>query len=360
MDQRRRRITISDIAEQAGVSIAGVSYALNGRRGVSDDTRQRVLRVAAELGWSPTSAARSLAGADTETIGLVLARDPRLLGTESYFMQFVAGVETVLADRGYGLLLQVVTTNDDDVATMNKWRASRRVDGVLLVDLLEEDGRIELSTREGALPAVVVADRSIAGPLASVWTDDASSMRDAVDYLAGLGHTGIVRVTGFEGFAYTSIRDAAFVEAMSSRGLTPAILRTDYTPDAGAQVTRQALAGASPPSALIFDNDVMAVAALGIAAEMGLRVPDDLSVIAWDDSPLCEYVYPKLTAVGHDVMALGAHAASRLLEVIAGAPPASHQDATPRLRVRASTGPAPIRRAIGTADREPYTNGPRA
>ena len=338
-----RRITISDIAEAAGVSIAGVSYALNGRKGVSDDTRQRVVRIAAELGWSPTSAARSLAGADTETIGLVLARDPRVLGVESYYMQFLFGVETVLAEKDYGLLLQVVSSADDDIATLTKWRSSRRVDGVLLVDVGADDPRVELSQRPGALPAVVVGDPSVAGPLASVWTDDAASMTEAVDYLAGLGHRSITRVTGFSGFAYTAIRDDAFSTAMATRGLRADIVRTDYTPEAGAQATRQALTGASPATALIFDNDVMAVAALGIAAELGLSVPRDLSVIAWDDSPLCEYVYPKLTALSHDVMAFGAHAAGRLLDLIEGAEPAAHQDATPRLRVRSSTGPAPAR-----------------
>ncbi|WP_116284410.1 LacI family DNA-binding transcriptional regulator [Subtercola boreus] len=164
-------------------------------------------------------------------------------------------------------------------------------------------------------------------------------MREAVDYLADLGHTVIARVSGFEGFSYTVIRDATFIKAMTARGLRPTVIRTNYSPDAGAQATRRALSSADPPSALIFDNDIMAVAALGVAAQLGLRVPGDLSLVAWDDSSLCGYVHPKLTALSHDVSALGAHAASRLLDVIGGTPPAAHQDVTPRLLVRASTGP---------------------
>ncbi|WP_253259875.1 hypothetical protein [Subtercola boreus] len=109
-------------------------------------------------GGRPTSVARSLAGAGTETIGLVLARDPQVISTESYYLQFLVGVETVLSEKGYGLLLQVVATNADDIVTMEKWRASRRVDGLLLMDVLVEDARVKLSSHRGTLAAVVVAD----------------------------------------------------------------------------------------------------------------------------------------------------------------------------------------------------------
>ena len=91
------RVTISDIAERAGVSIGAVSFALNGRKGVSDETRERVLRVADELGWAPSNAARALAEARTETFGLVLARDPHNLGVESFYMEFFAGLEIELS-----------------------------------------------------------------------------------------------------------------------------------------------------------------------------------------------------------------------------------------------------------------------
>lgn len=334
-----RRVTISDIAERAGVSIGAVSFALNGRKGVSEATRERVLRVADELGWAPSNAARSLAEAKTETFGLVLARDPHNLGVESFYMEFFAGLEIELSKRGYSLLLQVVPTVDDEIETLRKWRRTRRVDGVILTDLTLDDPRVSLLA-EWQLPAVVVGDPSVAGGLTNVWTDDATSMREAVRHLAELGHRRIARVSGLEQLAHTRIRDDAYRAEVAARGLEPMLVRTDFTPEQGAGATHEVLDAAHPPTALIYDNDVMAVAGLAVAMERGLTVPDDLSIVAWDDSVLCRHTFPQLTALTHDVVAFGSHVARRLFAVIEGADPGSHLDSAPALRVRGSTGPA--------------------
>lgn len=332
------RVTISDIADRAGVSIGAVSFALNGRKGVSDETRERVIRVADELGWAPASAAKSLAGAKTETFGLVLARDAQNLGVESFYMQFLAGMEAELAQRSYGLLLQVVPSVEEELNTIRKWRNARRVDGVVLVDVRIDDPRVDFLAHSDFIPTVVVGDPGVAGGLTSVWTDDAASMREAVQHLATLGHRKIARVSGLDYFAHTRIRDEAFVEEAALLGIDAEILRTDYAPESGARVTKESLLSQSRPTAFIYDNDVMAVAGLSVAMELGLSVPDDVSVIAWDDSVLCEHTFPKLTALSHDVVAFGAHVARRLFDVVDGAPVASFLDSTPRLRVRGSTG----------------------
>lgn len=339
-DKPARRVTISDIAERAGVSIGAVSFALNGRKGVSAETRQRVLQVAEDLHWAPGSAARSLAEAKTDTYGLVLARDPQTLGMEAFYMRFLAGVEAELAVRSQGLLLQVVDSAAADLRTLKRWHAARRVDGVLLVDVVVDDRRVAWCSGPDALPAVVVADPSVAGALSCVWTDDATSMRAAVTHLAGLGHRRIARVAGVRAYAHTRIRDSAFLAVTHELGLEAQLLRSDYGAESGRRATRKALRSPRPPSALIYDNDLMAVTALGVAAELGLAVPDDLSIIAWDDSVICEHTLPTLTALNHDVLAFGLHAARRLADVIAGAPPAHHLVSTPQLVVRDSTGPA--------------------
>lgn len=335
------RVTINDIAKRAGVSIGAVSFALNGRKGVSSETRERVIRVADELGWAPSSAARSLAEAKTNTFGFVLARNPRTLGVESFYMQFIAGIEVELQERGYGLLLQVVPSLDDELETLAAWSASRHVDGVFVVDVEVGDPRIELLSKPGALPALVVGDPSMAGDLTSVWTDDATSMRESLRYLSTLGHRRIVRVSGLSSLAHTAIRDAAFTDEVARLGIDGTIVSTDYTVNEGAAATRRVLASQDRPTALVFDNDVMALAGLGVANEMGLNVPDDVSIVAWDDSTVCQYTYPKLTALSHDVVAFGSHAARRLFGVLAGAPSEAHLDSTPTLTPRGSTGRAP-------------------
>ena len=335
------RVTIEDIAARAGVSIGAVSFALNGRKGVSEKTRARILRVADELGWAPAGAARSLAESKTNTFGLVLARDPRSLGVESFYMQFFAGIETELAVRGYGLLLQVVPDLDRELETLRLWRNGRRVDGVMLVDVRLDDPRVAYLAEHPGLPTVVVGDPRFAGAHTSVWTDDATGAREAVRYLASLGHRRIARVAGMADLAHTRIRDEAFIEEMSAIGGHGAVLRTDYSPEQGVELTRSALESDDAPTAFIYDNDIMAVAALGAVAQLGLRVPDDVSIIAWDDSVLCRHTVPTLTALSHDVVAFGAHVARRLFDVVEGVEPAAYLDSTPELRVRGSTGAPP-------------------
>ncbi|MGN8026326.1 LacI family DNA-binding transcriptional regulator [Microbacterium sp. 22242] len=342
--QAKRAVTVDDIAARAGVSSAAVSFALNGRKGVSETTRARILAIADELGWAPTSAARALAGAKTHTIGLALARDPGNLGVESFYMQFLAGIESELSLRDYGLLLQIVPDIAQELKTLRTWRNARRVDGVIVTDVREEDPRIAYLEKNPGFPAIVVGHPSVAGGLASVGTDDAAAARQAVQHLVGLGHRRIARVTGLVDLAHTQLRTEAFLDEMRALGADPIVLNTDFTAGQGVAVTRAALAAPHAPTALIYDNDIMAVAALSAVAQLGIRVPDDLSIIAWDDSVLCQHTYPQLTSLSHDVVSFGAHVARRLFQVIDEGSAGAFLDATPALAPRGSTGPAPAAR----------------
>jgi DNA-binding LacI/PurR family transcriptional regulator len=337
----RSRVTISDIADEAGVSISAVSFALNGRKGVSAETRDRVLRVADELGWAPSSAARSLSGARTETIGLVLARESRTLGVEPFYMQFIAGIESELAPRGNALLLQVVPDIHTELKAYRKWRAARRVDGIVLVDPRIDDPRVALLSQPDALPAVVVGDSALARDLPSVWTDDDGATRESLRYLHALGHRRVARIAGREEFGHTHIRDRAFDDEAAKLGIEGTTVRTDYMPESGAAATRRMLTNGRPPTAVVYDNDVMALAGLAVAAELGVPVPAELSIIAWDDSALCQATFPRLTALSHDVVSYGAHVARRLFDRIDGTAGGSFRDSTPTLKPRGTTARAP-------------------
>lgn len=337
-----QRITIADIARDAGVSTGAVSYALNGRPGVSDVTRRRILEIAENLGWEPNQAARALSGGGAEAIGLVLARSPETLGFESFYMQFIAGIEQVLSIRSFALLLQVVPNLDAEMSTYRRWRAAGRVDGVVVVDPRNDDPRLSLFAGSDALPAVVVGNPELVSGLTTVWTDDAAAVRESVRYLFALGHRRIGRVSGVAAYGHVHIRDIAFGEEVAARGGHSVISRADFTPEQGAAATRSLLTASEPVTAILFDNDVMALTGLSVAHELGLRVPQDLSIIAWDDSPLCEAAFPQLTALSHDVTAYGAHVARRLFDRIGGAAPQPFVDATPVLRVRGSTGLARV------------------
>lgn len=353
-----RRPTIKDIARQAGVSESAVSFALNNRPGVSQDTRARIRRVAEELGWQPNSAARALSGERSGAVGLVLARPAHTLGVESFFLQLVSGIQEVLAAGRIALLFQVVEDLDAECAVYRRWWAERRVDGVVVVDPRTDDPRPAL-LEQLALPAVTVGETgpasaspgSSASPaaaapvaLSAVRADDAGAMAQVLDHLHGLGHRRIAHVAGLPGLAHTDRRIGSLRAEAERLGLGPGQVRsvtTDYSDAEGAEATRRLLAEPEPPTAIVYDNDVMAVAGVAVASELGIPVPGGLSVVAWDDSALCRVTRPRLTALVRDTAGFGRLAAEELLALLAGGPPRSRESERPRLEPRESTAPPP-------------------
>ncbi|MFE2071460.1 LacI family DNA-binding transcriptional regulator [Streptomyces misionensis] len=337
-----RRPTMKDIARRAGVSESAVSFALNGRPGVSDVTRERVRRVAEQLGWRPSTAARALSGEGAATVGLVLARPADTLGVDSFFLQLVSGIQEVLAERHLGLLFQVVEDVPDECAVYRRWWAEHRVDGVLVVDPRTDDPRPALLDELG-LPAVVIGgapDERHPG-LSTVWADDAGAMASVVDGLYALGHRRIVHIAGLAGLAHTERRIRTLRAEARRRGLTGVeSITTDYSDAEGAAATRRVLGSSAPPTALIYDNDVMALAGVATATELGFSVPADVSVVAWEDSALCRMVKPWLSALSRDSVEFGRTAARELTALLDGGPAGTVRVPVPRLIERDSTGRA--------------------
>lgn len=334
-----KRPTIADIAHRAGVSKVAVSYALNGQPGVSEATRKRIIAIAEEIGFRPNSAARALTGAAAQAVGLVLSRPARTLGLEPFFMELISGVEAVLSAHSYALTLQVVADPLDEILLYKRWWGERRIDGVLVCDLRDNDPRVP-ALEELTLPAVVIGGPGHVGRLANIWSDDAAAVVETVEYLHALGHRRIARVGGMPQFLHTRIRTDAFNDVSARLGLTKATsVVSDYSGEDGARVTRRLLSTAHRPTAIIYDNDVMAIAGLGVVQEMGLSVPGDISIVAWDDSVLCRLVHPPLTALQRDIPAYGAHAATILLSIIDGRVAGEVQDPTAQLAPRGSTAP---------------------
>jgi DNA-binding LacI/PurR family transcriptional regulator len=335
-EQGTARVTIRDIAERAGVSKGAVSYALNGRPGVSDMTRERILAIARELGWYPNRAARALSAARADACGLVLARPARTIALEPFFMEFIAGVESELATRSVALTIQLVRDVDEEIAVYRRWWGEHRVDGVLMVDLRVDDPRVNVLTSLG-LPAVVVGGPLENGALPAVFHDEGSVVIEAVQYLAALGHTRIAQVTGVGAFVHTAQRSAAFARAMADLGLQADVLETDYSAESGARATRKLLSLPDPPSAIVYDSDLLAVTGLGVVQQMGFSVPDDVSIIGWDDSLISQVVHPPLTAITRDITAFGVAATRQLFAAIDGTAE-DVEIARGELTIRGSTG----------------------
>ena len=336
-----KRPTITDIAAEVGVSKAAVSYALNGRPGVSQETRDRVLEIAAEMGWRASSAARALSRDRAATVGVVIARSPEVLRTEPFFMQVVTGLEQTLSAHGISLQLALAGDTETELETYRLWSAERRVDGVLLTDLRVDDPRPAL-LRELRIPAVFFdTERPIAG-VPVLWVDEHDIADTALAHLVELGHRRIGHVQGPPQLRHTLRRDRELRRAaVETPGVSLVQEDGDYTEEEGVAATARLLALDEPPTAIIYDNDVMAVSAVSRADELGVRVPQDLSVIAWDDSMLCRVVRPALTAFSHDIVSASSTAALMLLELIETGVADDERFLPRELISRGSTAPAP-------------------
>lgn len=312
---RGQRVTIADIARRAGVTPAAVSLAVNGRPGVSDTTRARIVAIAEELQWEPSPTARALAGAPMLTVGMVLARPAEVLGTEAFFGAFVAGLQEVLSRRDYSLQMKIVETTDAEIDTFRRWFAQRRVDGVVVVDLRQDDPRIPALEKLG-LPALVVGGPGHHGSLPSVYVDDSHATHLLVDHLAEGGHRRIARVAGNEDFLHTQLRDDAFGQRCAELGIESITQDAGFGARGAEVAAAQLLARPQPPTAIVFDSDEMALAGAHVLEEAGLRIPEDVAVASYEDSALMRTHRPPITAIGRSAIEYGRVAATRLLEVI--------------------------------------------
>src|SRR4051812_47429868 len=215
----RRRPTIADVARRAGVSAAAVSFAVNGRPGVSPETRSRILAAARELGWRPSASARALTEARTRAIGLVLARDAKQLEVDAFFVRFLSGIELALTAADYALLLQLVSGEAASaLPAYERLAAAGRVDGFLLTDVELDDPRFALLEAAG-IPVVLAGHPAGECPFPWVETRHGDGMAAPVEHLAGLGHERIGFFGGRADFEHVQVRLARWRAALSAAGL---------------------------------------------------------------------------------------------------------------------------------------------
>ena len=335
---RPRRLTIDDVAARAGVSSAAVSFAMNGRPGVADDTRARILAAAEELGWRPSAHARALTEARARAIGLLLARPIAQLEVDPFFVRFLAGVERALARTDHALVMRVMDTGEPvDLGAYTRLAASGRVDGFLLCDVELDDPRFDLLATAG-LPVVVAGHPVSPCPFPFVETEHARGMAAAVEHLLRLGHRRIGFVGGYAGYEFVQARLGVFQATLAAAGLGPGpVAHADAADPSGAAATTRLLE--ERPTAIVYASDVLAAAGLGVARSHRLAVPGDLSVTGFDDSPLAALAGPPVTSVRIDYTHFGEVAAAALVAAIAGEEPPAFVPAPPELVVRASTAP---------------------
>lgn len=334
-----RKPTISDVANAAGVSKGLVSFALNDRPGVAAGTRDRILAVADDLGWRPSVTARSLSTRTSFALGLVIRRAAEVISADPFFPAFIAGIESVLSEEGRALVLSVVPDEAAELSTYRTLAADNRVDGVFLTDLRHDDKRFALLDELG-LPAVALGHPARGVEFPFVELDDTAGIQAAVEHLVELGHVRIGHVAGDPAMIHGGRRRASFAEAMRTAGLDDSlVIETNFSVAQGADATRRLLDVPHPPTAIVYANDPMAIAGLGVAQQRGLSVPQDLSITGFDGTDISAYVYPALTTITSDPVEWGRVAATTLLSLIATGRAANVVLPPARLLVRASTAP---------------------
>lgn len=327
--------TIADVAKLAGVTKGTVSHVFNGHRPISPATRKKVISAASSLGWVPNFTAQALAARRTNAVGLVLDRNPDVLASDTFFPIFLSGVETVLAKHGIALVLQVVTGHEME-RKVYRTMSQGRVDGVIVLDLSRNDYRIPL-LKKLQLCAVLADSCNITknSGFSTVWSDDRAPVKTLIARLREHGHTRIAHVSGPLEYVHSYERTQCYLENVGSKEL----LRVgDFSANSGVECTKNLLSLPNPPTAIIYSNDVMAIAGLSYAESRGLSIPEDLAVAGFDDDPISKHLNPPLTSVHTNAFERGQVTAKLLLLEISGAETRSVEAAPFSVRFRASTG----------------------
>jgi LacI family transcriptional regulator len=310
------------VAQRSGVSVATVSRVLNGYSDVSAETRQRVIAAAQKLDYTPNAAARALVKRRSQLIGVILfTGDTHPDLQHPFFLEVLVGLKHSLGADGYDVLLFATEQPGTSRGPHAYARRARThgVDGVvvLAVDDAEEP---ELQKLIASGTPVVAVDLALAGPRASyVASDNLGGARLAVKHLHALGHTRIATIAGLAHTKPAADRLLGFRAELQALGLPQRLeyeAAGDFYIESGESAMRALLALPEPPTAVFAASDMMAVGAIKAIEEAGLRCPDDIAVVGFDDIQLAELVSPALTTVRQDKRALGVAAARSLVQLI--------------------------------------------
>lgn len=332
-----RRPTITDVARAAGVSVATVSKAINGRDGVSPATHAHVLSVVAELGYESSLVATSMRRGRTNVIGVLVAE------FEPFALQLLQGVSTALQDTPYDVLAYAGTVSAGDHLGWER-RSLSRLGGTLI------DGAILVTPTttpaHASVPIVAVDPHTGPDGPATVAVLNVDGARAATEHLIALGHHRIGHLRGRTDLESAQQREQGYREALAAVGIDvdPSLIADGGYRAASATAGAHALLDlADPPTAVFAANDLSAIEMIRVAAERGLRTPDDISVVGFDDVPQAASSTPQLTTVRQPLLEMGAAAVRVLLAMLDG-DDSEHVRMPAELVVRASTAPPPAHR----------------
>ncbi|SHH29558.1 LacI family DNA-binding transcriptional regulator [Marivita hallyeonensis] len=337
MTRTRSAPTLDDVAQLAGVSTATVSRCLNAPDRVVEGTRKKVLAAVDELGYTPNFGARAMAAKRTFTIGAII---PTM--DNAIFARGIQAFQEALFERGYTLLVASSSYDPQVEADQIRSLVARGADGLFLIGY-ERDPAVYDYLAQQSVPVLISWAFDAQQNVPTVGFDNRKGMRAIAEAIIGLGHRRIAVVSGMlDGNDRTTERVEGIREALSAHGIDPdtvPVLQTPYEIDNGTEAFKSLMTSATPPTAVICGNDVLAVGALLGAQDLGLTVPADVSITGFDDIELARIVTPALTTVHVPHRDMGRKAAEALIEMVETKAPVASVEIPITLKMRGSLAP---------------------
>lgn len=338
--ERTGRVTINDIARLSGVSKKTVSRIINKSPLVSEDTRARVEAIILETGFEPDPQARALAFRKSFLIGLAYDNP-----SPQYVVNMQRGILDALIATDFQLVLQPVDRTEPGYRDIIKKFVERhRPAGIIMPPSVSEDDELAAILDQMNCDYVRIASVEIDEPSRLIRTQDAEGAAQAARHLAQLGHKRIAHIHGPRSFRSAHERLFGFRSGLAEFGLELGegmTLEAGYTFDTGVQAADNLLSKPNRPTAIFAGNDEMAIGIYTSARKAGLSVPDDLSIVGFDDTPMASRIWPQLTTVRLPIREMGQQAAIRLLEQLSGKSAKVTRQFMPEIVVRQSTARAP-------------------
>lgn len=333
--------TIKDIARAAGVSVTTVSRGLNGYSDVSEKTRKKILRIAKELNYSPNTLARSLVMNKSKTFGLLVSGLNQSSAKDNITFDILAGINKFVGESGYDIVLFSTTSTKQREKTYTQLCRERRVDGVIIQGIRTDDPYLK-EVVESDIPCVLIDIPLTSLSVGYVTTDNILGSKKAVRHLIQMGHTRIAFINGHD-FAFVSQQRLKGYEEALKEASIPInqewIGNGEFSEEAAERVTLKLLETHPEITAVFCASDLMALGVLRATRKLGIDVPDELSIIGFDDIILASYVTPSLTSIAQDTFQMGYEAANLLVSILENEAASHVVSLGTELKVRESTKP---------------------
>ncbi|MBU7316944.1 LacI family DNA-binding transcriptional regulator [Paenibacillus oleatilyticus] len=313
-------ITIVDVAKKAGVSPSTVSRVLSNHPRISPATAAKVREVLKELGYHPNIMAKSLVSKTTNTIGLILPRPAEELFQNLFFSEVIRGIVTQSARTGYDLMMTTGTTEREELEAVTRLVKGRRVDGVILLYSRQSDPLISFMLEHG-FPFVLIGRSEEFPDILSVDNDNVQAAYDATRHLIAQGHKRIGFVSGPPNLIVSGDRMKGYLQALKDAGIEARpewIVEGDFLQESGYRAMSFFMCLPERPTAIVVIDDVVAFGVLRGLTELGYKVPDDLSLVGFNNISLSELSTPPISSIDIGIYQIGYTASQTLIRAVKG------------------------------------------